>query len=144
MDEFNLRFDKIIQDIPQTHQPTLATIMFYYLNSFHGKFSFFLIEAKPTDLTYDKRKAKNVDDNWVLLGKPYLLAPLRARVDPNPRNIHTIKQSPDPFITILEGMKRLEMNFSQTICALQNRIVQVEINQQQNMFPLGNGYQGPP
>jgi hypothetical protein len=58
MDEFNLRFDKIIQDIPQSHQPTPTTILLYYLNSFQGQFNFFLNEAKPTDLMDAKKKLR--------------------------------------------------------------------------------------
>jgi hypothetical protein len=56
VDEFNLRFDKIVKDIPQTHHPTLETILLYYLNSFQGQFSFFLNEAKPNDLMEAKKK----------------------------------------------------------------------------------------
>jgi hypothetical protein len=36
VDEFNLRFDKVVQDIPQTHQPNPTSILLYYLNSFQG------------------------------------------------------------------------------------------------------------
>jgi len=79
MDEFNLTFDNIIQDIPRDHQPIPATLLLYYLNSFQGQFRFFLNQAKPTDLMDAKAKAKSLNDNWVLAGKPDILTPPRAR-----------------------------------------------------------------
>jgi hypothetical protein len=50
IDEFDKRFDNIVQDIPQTHQPTADTILMYYMNAFQGNFSFFLHTANPTTL----------------------------------------------------------------------------------------------
>jgi hypothetical protein len=76
-----------------------------------------------------KRKSKSIDDNWVLVGKPNILTPPRARADPKPRTVHTVEPDPDPPTAILEGMKRLETNFLQTTNVLQNRIVQMERNQ---------------
>jgi len=101
---FNILFYKIIQDIPQSHQPTPTTILLYYLNSFQGQFNFFLNEANTTYLVDAKKKAKNIDDNWVLAGKPDILTPPRARVNPKSRTVHTTKPSLDPLATIMEGM----------------------------------------
>jgi hypothetical protein len=75
IDEFNLRFNKIIQDIPHDHQPTPTTILLYYLNAFQGQMSFFLNQAKPIDLMDAKAKAKSIEDNLVLSGNLDILAP---------------------------------------------------------------------
>jgi hypothetical protein len=129
VDEFNLRFDKIVQDIPQTHQPNPTSILLYYLNSFQGQFNFFLNEANPNDLMEAKKKIRVWMTIGLYQGKPDILNPPRAKDDPKPKVFHSTKPSPDPFTAILEGMKRLEMNFTQTMSTLQNRLVQLrEIN----------------
>lgn len=89
-----------------------------------------------------KRKAKSIDDNWVLAREMDILTLPIVRADPKPRTIHTVELAPNPLATatILEGMKRLEMNFLQTTNPLQNMIMQMERNQQHNMFPPRNGY----
>jgi len=58
MDKFNLRFDKLVYDIPHDHQPTPTTVFLYYINAFQGQFSFFLNRSKPIDLNDAKSKVK--------------------------------------------------------------------------------------
>jgi len=61
-----------------------------------------------------KIKDKSIDYNWVLVGNPNIITHAIARVDPKPRTIHIVELAPAPLAAILKGMKRLEMNFSQT------------------------------
>lgn len=69
MDKFNLRFDKLVYDIPHDHQPTPTIVLLYYLNAFQGQFSFFLNQSKPTDLKDAKAKAKSLEVDWVFSRK---------------------------------------------------------------------------
>jgi hypothetical protein len=61
MDGFNSRFDKSVHDIPHNLQPTLATILLYYLNAYQGQFNVFLNQSKPINLREAQAMAKNLD-----------------------------------------------------------------------------------
>ena len=50
IDEFNSRFDKLANDIPNDFKPTPPTLLSYYLNAYQGQLSFFSNQEKPIDL----------------------------------------------------------------------------------------------
>lgn len=63
IDDFDKRFDKVVQDILQTYKPTVDTILMYYMNAFQGTFNFFIHNANPTVLAVAKVSAKTLDEN---------------------------------------------------------------------------------
>jgi hypothetical protein len=145
IDEFNYKFDKIVQDIPQTHQPTPFTVLMYYINAFQEHFSFFLNEAKPTDLVGVESKAKSLNESWNLSGTPDILNFPWAKGDHKKKSVApTTEPTLDPLSTLVQEMKKMQATFTQTNNALENMIVHMERIQNQNRCHTRNGYRGPP
>ena len=138
--EFNNRFDKIVQGIPQMHQPNEAIILMYYMNAFQGKFIFHLNLDKPKNLEVAKKKVKDSDESWRASRKANSLHPPRAKAEQNPKTSTILASESLESATnlILEEKKKLRIDFTQQNIALQNTMLQVERNQQQNKFTSRN------
>jgi hypothetical protein len=102
VDEFNNKFDKIVQDTPQTHQPTPATFWMYCMNDFQGNFSFFLDDVNSIDLIDVKKKSKSLDESWNLSGNPDILSPPKTKIHHKKKHSPTTKPPPNPTMLLVE------------------------------------------
>ena len=84
--EFNIRFDKLVSNVPQDLRPTAQAILILYLNAFEGWFGGLNIKEKiPNDLKTAQNWAKKVEANISSMGKKNVLdmyAPSSSHSDP--------------------------------------------------------------
>jgi len=109
IDNFNNRFDKILQYIPATQAPTTQTKLTYYLNTFQGMFSFLLNQTQATTLEDAKENTKNLDTNYEMSCKLDIMATLRARIESKAKASSSIEYSSNEFTTLSEHMKQLHL-----------------------------------
>jgi hypothetical protein len=112
IDEFNVRFDKILQEIPDTHVPTAHTTLTYYLNSFQGMFSVLLNQTRPKTLAEAKSSVKTLDTNYEMSGRPKNLAPPRAKPEAKTKATTSTGSSYEIF-ALAERIKQLHLVVTQ-------------------------------
>jgi len=65
--EFDTRFDKLHNQIPQDLFPTTIFLCLLYVNEFEGKFSFILRDNKPRTLEKSKEYSADIEENLMCL-----------------------------------------------------------------------------
>jgi len=101
-----------LQEILATDAPTEQTKFPYYLNAFQGMFSLLLNQIQPTTLVDAKKKAKNMDINYEMSGKPDIMAPPRARPKLKEKAFSST-ESLNEFLKLSEQMKQLHLVVTQ-------------------------------
>ena len=48
--QFNLRFQKLVDNFPKDIKPKAGAILLYYINALEGNFGFYFRDKKPKDL----------------------------------------------------------------------------------------------
>ena len=83
--EFNIRFDKIVGNIPEEIKPKDQAIVIHYLNAFEGWLGYHLKDKNPNDLKNSQINENTTEQNVTSMGKQnifYHFAPSISRYDP--------------------------------------------------------------
>ena len=67
--EFNLRFDRIVASVPDTIRTKDQALLNHYLNTFDGCLGYHLKEKNPADLKIAQDNAQKAEANAMSMGK---------------------------------------------------------------------------
>jgi hypothetical protein len=62
--EFNIKFQKLLDKIPQDIKPKNKAIPLYYTNAFEGPFGFYLRDKSPSTLKAAQDTASRLEENF--------------------------------------------------------------------------------
>ena len=92
---------------------------------------FHLSLDRPTDLPSTKKKVRALDDSWKAPGRPNTSRYSRAKPEPKKKDkASTSNVGPDSMNILIEEMRQLRVDMTQQNTNMQNKIIQLERNQQ--------------
>jgi hypothetical protein len=93
--EFDARFEKLLQQIPDNLSPKDDVVVLLYTNAFEGQFGFMLKDKSPKTLGEAQEQATKIEGNLLSFKVEPFHAP-RAKVETKPRTLHNVEPTQDP------------------------------------------------
>ena len=142
MEEFNKKFDDLVNSLHTDIKPPAASIFIYYIEAFGGRLRYQLRDKDPTNLKAQEVAIK-IDRNMQASGKSNLPGFTRGssstskQAELKDKTVSTEKDSSiDPLKELTEVIKAMEANHASQLNAMQNKLIAME-RSQSNRFPLG-------
>jgi hypothetical protein len=130
MEEFNKRFNDLVESLPQTIKPPDASILIYYMEDFEGEIRYQLRDKEPTSLKDAQKYAIKINKNMQDVKKSNLPDfPRRTSSKPNEekrKKVENQEPSNDGIKELTQLIKKMEINHANQMVAMQNRLIAME------------------
>jgi hypothetical protein len=127
--EFHDKFERLIQQIPESHHPSSNFLLFLYTKDFTGQIGFLLRNKAPRTIQEAHEMATKIEDNLSLSRVEPFSTP-RVKMDAKPKVVHNDESISDIGAS-LEKIQSTIDGMVKTQELMMNRIVNLERAQQQ-------------
>jgi hypothetical protein len=144
MDEFNKNFNELVSSMHTNIKPSDNTILIYYIEAFGGEMRYQIRDKEPTNLKVAQDIAIKIEKNMQASGKSNLPSftwgSSSGQTKGKEKATTPDNKDPNfnPLKVITEMVKIMEANHATQLSALQNRLIDMEISQNNIFQPRPN------
>jgi len=92
--EFNVKFEKLFQQIPSSHHPRKAYLLFLYIKAFPVHFRYLLKDKEPTTMQEAQGMATKIEASLSSCKvEPFYAS--RTKADTKPETVHNVEPTQD-------------------------------------------------
>jgi hypothetical protein len=136
--EFDTKFEKLLQQIPNDIFPRREHLLFLYTNAFPRNFGFMLKGELPKTLEEARELATRIEDNISYCEVEPFYAP-RTKADNKPRTLHNIDPTQEISAPWAQNIEEAINVLTQNQTLMMNKITNRERVQQKTMMPYYKG-----